>query len=211
MRERRRLVDVGDRELQLLGQVRDLLDDLAEGALHVAGERLELVAFCEHVGHRLDPGDEVRLLGDVVAQPHPVGGLNEDPDRAVGNLEHPRDDADDADVVELVGTGLLDLGVAGGDHHQRPLAGEDVVDELHRALEPDRERGQRVRVGNGVLQRQDRQRGGQRLLGPGADRLVEIGRLDHLDRVGHHSPGSIGTRRVTCPASGSSTRRIPSS
>ncbi len=42
VRERRGVVDVGDRELELLGQVGDLLDDLGEGALDVAGQRLEL-------------------------------------------------------------------------------------------------------------------------------------------------------------------------
>ncbi len=42
--ERRRVVDVGDRHLQLLRQVGDLLDDLREGALDVAGQRLQLGA-----------------------------------------------------------------------------------------------------------------------------------------------------------------------
>ena len=40
--ERRGLVEVGDGELKLLGQVGDRLDDLAEGALDVAGQGLEL-------------------------------------------------------------------------------------------------------------------------------------------------------------------------
>ena len=60
VRERRGVVDVGDRELQLLGQIRDLLDDLAEGALDVAGQRLELGRRLDHVGHRLDPRDQIR-------------------------------------------------------------------------------------------------------------------------------------------------------
>ncbi len=66
--------------------------------------------------------DQVRLLGDELAEPHPLGRLDEDPDRPVGDLEHPGDDAGDADPLELIGTGLLELGVSGGDHHQRPLA-----------------------------------------------------------------------------------------
>ena len=48
--ERRRVVDVGDRQLQLLRQVGDLLDDLREGALDVAGQRLQLRARLDHVG-----------------------------------------------------------------------------------------------------------------------------------------------------------------
>ena len=48
--ERRGVLDVGDRELELLGQVGDLLDDLAEGALDVAGQRLQLGALLDDVG-----------------------------------------------------------------------------------------------------------------------------------------------------------------
>ena len=63
-----------------------------------------------------------------------------------------------AHVVELVGAGLLDLGVARGDHHEHPVAAQHVVHELDRALLADRQRGERVGEGHGVLQRQHRQR-----------------------------------------------------
>ena len=75
----------------------------------------------DHVGQLGDPRDQVGLLGDVGAEPHPLGPLDEDAQRAVGDLEHAGDDADDADLVEVVGPGLLVLGVAGGDH--RPASG----------------------------------------------------------------------------------------
>ena len=42
VRERRRVVEVGDRHLQLLGQVRDLLDDARERLLDVAHQRGQL-------------------------------------------------------------------------------------------------------------------------------------------------------------------------
>ena len=76
--ERRRVVDVGDRHLQLLRQVGDLLDDLREGALDVAGQRLELGARLDHVGQLGDPRDQVGLLGDVGRRAHPLGPLDED-------------------------------------------------------------------------------------------------------------------------------------
>ena len=139
--ERRRVVDVGDRHLQLLGQVGDLLDDLREGALDVAGQRLQLGALLDHVGQLGDPRHQVGLLGDVGAEPDPLGALDEDAQRAVGDLEHAGDDADDADVVEVVGAGLLVLGVAGGDHDQHPVGAEHVVDQLDRALLADRAAG----------------------------------------------------------------------
>ena len=73
--ERGGVVDVGDGHLQLLGQVGDLLDDLREGALHVAGKGLQLGPVLDHVGQLLDPRHEVGLLGDV--GPVGVGGVDE--------------------------------------------------------------------------------------------------------------------------------------
>ena len=179
--ERRRVVDVGDRHLQLLGQVGDVLDDLGEGALHVAGQRLQLGPLLADVGQLGDPGDEVGLLGDVGAELHPLRSLDEDAQGAVGDLQHAGDDADDADAVEPVGPRLLVLGVAGGDHRQHPVGAEHVVDQLDRALLADRERGQRLGIGDGLAQRQDRQRVGQRLVG--ADRVLGVERrLDHFER-----------------------------
>ena len=61
--ERRRVVDVGDRHLQLLRQVGDLLDDFREGALDVAGQGLELGAGLDHVGQLGDPRHQVGPLG----------------------------------------------------------------------------------------------------------------------------------------------------
>ena len=221
MGERRGVVDVGHGELQLLRQVGDLLDDLREGALHVARQRLELGSWIDHVGQRLDPRHQVGLVGHVVAHPHPFGALDEDSDRPVGDLEHPRDDARDPDVVELVGPGLIHLRVAGGNQDQRPLPGEHLVDELDRALLPDRQRRQGIRIRDHLPEGEHRQRRGQRLALALQDRRLDIGRLDHLDRrptitrLGHppYSFVSIGTCRLARPLerSGSATRRTPSS
>ena len=90
----------------------------------------------DHVGQRLDPRHQVGLLGDVVAEPDPLGPLDEDADRPVRDLEHPRDDPDHAHVVELVGAGLLVRGVRGGDQDEHPFAAEHVVDEPDRARLP---------------------------------------------------------------------------
>ena len=211
--ERRRVVDVGDRHLQLLRQVGDLLDDLREGALDVAGQRLQLGAGLDHVGQLGDPRHQVGLLADVGVEPDPLGPLDEDAQRAVGDLDHAGDDADHADLVEVVGAGLLVLGIARGDHDQHPVAAEDVVDELDRALLPDRQRRQRLREGDGVAQRQHRQRLGQRLVG--ADRVLGVERRvdDFEDRMALHHLRPIGTRRVVSPGSrsGSSIRSTPSS
>ena len=61
----------------------------------------------DHVGRLGDARDQVGLGGDVVADLHPLGAVHEDAQRAVGHLEHARHHARHADVVELVGPGLL--------------------------------------------------------------------------------------------------------
>ena len=224
VRQGRGFVDIGHRQLELLRQVWDRLDDLGEGALDVPGERLELGGGLEHVRHRLDPRHEVRLLTDIALDPDPLGALDEDAKGAVGDLHHPGDGAGNAHPVEVVRAGRVVLGIAGGDHRQHPVAGEDVVDEIDRALLAHRERRQRVGVGDGLPQRQDRQCVGERL-GAG-DRVFDVGDLHDLELggldVGHcqlpfpvwggYSARSIGTWRAACGTRvGSSTLRIPSS
>ena len=161
--------------------------------------------------------DEVGLAAAPAVDLHALRALDEHPQRAVGHLEHARDDADDADVVELLRAGLLELGLTAGDHDEHPVAGEHVVDELDRALLADRQRRQRLGERDGLAQRQDRQRLGQRLAQPDLD-LARPGAVG--DDVDHGSsisgrgapPRSIGTLRMCdCgSASGSSTRRMPS-
>ena len=110
--ELRRVVEVRDRHLQLLGQVGHLLDDAREGRLHVAVERLELRRRLDYVGRLLDAGDQVGVGRDEVPDLDALGTVHEDAQRSVGDLEHPRHDARDADAVEIVGAGLLGLRVA---------------------------------------------------------------------------------------------------
>ena len=199
--ERARVVDVGDSHLQLLRQVGDLLDDLREGALDVAGEGLELGARLDLVGLLGDPRDQVRLVGDEVVEADALGRLDEDPQGAVGDFDHPLDHADDADAVEVGRVGSSLSGVARGDHHQHPVATEHVVDELDRARLADRERGDRVGEGDRVAQRQDRQRLRHRH-GAAQDVLGVERRLDDLERGrALHQGRSIGTRWVVAPAS----------
>ena len=167
--ERGGVVDVGDGDLQLLGQVRDLLDDRGERRLHVAHERGELGRRCVvELGDLLDLGREVGLLLRPAHDADAAAALHEQAQRAVGHAQHARDDADDADVVEVVRAGRLEVGLARRDHHQRAVAREDVVDEADRALLADGERGQRVGERDRLAQRQDGRDGGHR--GPGVDR-----------------------------------------
>ena len=221
--QRARVLDVGDGDLQLLGQVRHGLDDLRERLLHAAHERGQLERLLDDVGQLGDLGDEVRDLALPAVDPHALGALHEQPQRPVGDLQHPRDDADDADLVEVRRARLLEVGLAAGDHDEHAIAGEHVVDELHRPLLADRQRRQRVGERHGLAQRQDRQR--RRQLARDADLdLVCRAVADDVDHgslpsgscssgaVVTEPPRSIGTlrARASTSASGSSTRRIPS-
>jgi hypothetical protein len=190
VRELRRVVHVRDRHLELLREVWQLLDDPRERGLDVAHERLELGRGDHLVGRLRDAGDEVWLGGHEVAELDPLAALDEDADRAVRNLEHPRHHPDDADAVEVVRAGLLVVRVLRRDHDEHPVAAEHVVHEPDRALLTDRERHHGVGERDAVAQRKDRQRLRERCLD------VDLGRLAvhgwHVD--GHES--EICTRRT---------------
>ena len=159
--ERARVVDVRGGELQLLGQIRRETDDARELALHVADERFDLGPLDQHVGYGLELGDEVRVDGDAFCDPHAMQAADEDALRPVGDLDHLVDDRDRPDLVDVVPVGRLDRGVLGGDQGEQAVAGDDVVDQAHRALLPDRKRGHRLREDDHLLERQHRQDGRQ--------------------------------------------------
>ena len=219
------LVEVRDGQLELLGQIRDRLDDLGEGALDVAGERLELGRGLEHVRHGLDLRHQVGLLAHVVADADPANALDQDAKGAVGHLHHPGDGPGDADAVEVVGPGRVVLGVPRSDHREHPVAGEDVVDEVNRALLADRERRQGVGIGDRLPQRENRQCVGSGSVRPAASSTSGISTTSSwgvstsaivsalpAGRVRYSAGRSIGTRRaVRGKRVGSATLRIPSS
>ena len=178
-------------------------------------------ALLDDVRRLGDAGDEVGLLGDPLLDLHALAALDEDAQRPVGHLEHARDGADHADAVELAGRGRLRLRVAAADHHELAVAGQHVVDQLDRALLPDRQRRQRVGERDGVAQRQHGQHVGRRRR---AHRHRADAVAERLDVDGHGAPpssspalrrrrpGSIGTVRGSAgPAIGSSTTSMPSS
>ena len=175
--ERARVVDVRRRELQLLGQVRRHPDDPAELGLDVPRQRLDVGRVGDDVGELLELADEVRLVPDRLAEADPLQPLDEDPQRAVGHLDHLVDDRGGADLVEVVRSRAARgprPRSADGQEREHPVARDDVVDQLDRPLLADRERRHRLGEDDGLLQRQDREpRGGleRRLLGGELRRL----------------------------------------
>ena len=211
--EHHRVVDVGDHDLQLLGQVGHLADDAREGALDVAGQGLELGALAHSVARMLDLGDEVGLGGHPLLHAHARAALDEDAQRPVGQAHHPRDRPQHADRVQLVGAGRLDLRVATGDQHDRPVAAQNVVDELEAARLADVERNDQIGERHRVAQREHAQPRGK-TAEPILLIVVGLARRSPDVDDGHWpSPLWIGTSRRGSwrPTSGSSTRSIPSS
>jgi hypothetical protein len=211
-REGARILDVGHRDLQLLGQVGHLLDDLGERAQDVALQGDELRGLLHDVGQLGDVRDEIGVLLIPGVELHALGALDEDPQRAVGDLEHARDGADDAHVVELVRTRYLVLGLPRSDHDEHPVARQHVVDEPDGALLADGQRHERVGQGHGLAQREHGQAGRKARAAPDLHVLGSAGSFVGRDLDHGVASTSIGTwreRRSGC-ASGSSTRRIPS-
>ena len=155
--ERCRVVDVRGRELQLFGQVRRHPDDVGELLLHRARERFHLGRFRDDLRQVLQLGDEIGLVLDLLDEPDPLDALDEDPQRPVGHLDHLVDDRDGADAVEVIPARRVGLLVLDREKREHPLAGDDVVDQLDRALLADGERRHRLGEDDGLLQRQDRE------------------------------------------------------
>ena len=186
VRERARLVHVCRRELELGREIRDEGDQAAELVLDAAGQRLELGRLLDHVGYVGELADQVRLVLDSALKLDAADPLDEDPQRSVGDADHLVHDRGSADLVEVVPAGLLRVAIPNGDESQHPIGRDDVVHELDRALLADRERRDRLREDDSVLERQDRQRRGN----------LDVGRLELLVEVELAHACTIW--RVTC-------------
>ena len=154
VRQHAGVVDVGDHDLELLGQVRNLLDDVRERVLHVAHQRGQLGGVLHHVRRLGDLGDQVRLGPHPAHDPDARAALDQNAQRAVGDADHPRHHAENADVVQIVGGGRLGVGVAARHHRDRAIAPEHLVDQLDAPRLADVERDEHVRERDRVPQRQ---------------------------------------------------------
>src|SRR5205085_3622942 len=87
----------------------------------------------------------------------PAHPLDEDAQRPVGDADHLVDHRGGPDLVEVVPARLVDIGISDRHEREQPLAVDRVLDQLHRSVLADRERGHRLREDHRLLQREDRQ------------------------------------------------------
>ena len=152
--ERRRVVDVGCRQLQLVGQVGHQLDDAGVDRDEVSLQRLELGARHDDVGQVVDRGGEVRLLGNEVVDLYAPDALGDDAQRPVGGFDHLLNGRQHADSVHVGRPRLLDIRPLGRDQADLLVAAQDVVDEIHGARLAYGERGHGVGEDHRVFQGQ---------------------------------------------------------
>ena len=102
--------DVGGERLQVVRQQRRQRHDLLEVALDVAlqGVDLEVILVAQLVVGDGDDSPQVRARLDEAIELHAREALNDQPEAAVGQLEHLVDVGDGADGVEVVLHRLFD-------------------------------------------------------------------------------------------------------
>ena len=154
-----RLGDVHRQRLQIVGQQRRQRHDLLEVRLDVPGERVDLepVGVVGVLGRRADARAQVGLGRDDLVEREPREPLHDEPQAAVGQLEHLVNVRRGADRVQVVLPRLLHGRVALGEDRDQLAVGDRIVDEPHRALARDRQRHERIRKEDRVPKRENRQ------------------------------------------------------
>ena len=157
-------VMLDDERLQVVGQQRRQRHDLLEVALDVALQRidLEMILVAQQLVGRGDRGPQVRPGLDDPVEADAGQALDDQPQAAVGQLEHLVDVRGRADRIEVFLQRLFDRRLTLGEHADHPAGRGRLVDQAHRGLPGHRQRHERIRKQHGVPERQDRQLGRNR-------------------------------------------------
>ena len=196
--------DVGGERLEVVGQQRRQRDDLLEIALDVALERvdLEVILVAALVGGHGDRGAQVRPGLDDAIERDALDALHDQPQAAVGQLEHLVDVGRGADRIQVFLQRLFDRGLALREDADQLAGGVGLFDQAHRCLARDRQRHERIGEQDGVAERQYRQFGGnlERPFGVRRDSSPD-GRSSSLSVIGIGPPvaGQL-TRSCVSPA-----------
>ena len=155
VRQHHRIGDVRDLHLHLARRLRKIRKQLLEESGKITLHRDELFVLDGRVGQlgvgRNHVGRDLRELLD----PEDLLTGNDAPQRAVGNLQHLLNDADRADALHVVGTGILDLAVAQNGQSDRLSFAQRLFDELNSGLLDDRQRNDGMGKQHRLLKRQN--------------------------------------------------------
>jgi hypothetical protein len=160
-----RVVDVGGHGDDLGREVLQR-EQLFETQPHRAHQRLRLDAPVAAVVRRVQPArahPQRALLLDEGVDPRLGQSLHQHLHAAVGQSQDAHHHHDRSHAVQVVGLGILDLGIALREQQHQPVAGHRVLDGGDRPLPNHEERKNHVGKHHHVPQRQDRQLLGNRV------------------------------------------------
>ncbi len=153
---------VGRQRLQIVGQQRRQRHHLLEVRLDVAQQRvdLEVVGVVDGFDGRRDASLQIRTRLRHTVEGQARQSLDNQPQAAVGQLEHLVDVAGGTDAVQIRLLRLLHRGIALGKDANQLARGYGFVNQPDGAFPRHRERHERIREKHGVPQRQNRQLAG---------------------------------------------------
>jgi hypothetical protein len=159
------LLDAGERGEDLRRHLAVELHVLLELRDHRAHQHVHLAlvvgfALAEHAGLGGEEISRDQLL-DLCA----LDALDQHLDGAVGQLQQLQDRRDGADVVEVLGSGIVHVGLALREQQDLLVHLHGLLERDYRALAADEQRDDHVRVHDHVAQRQHRQRVWRRVAG----------------------------------------------
>ena len=151
-------------------QIFDDDHDVRNQHLAEADDPFDLLLHGSHDGFALEGGARGLGFGDFLDPDGIIGigldvsgdlglgeALHQNLDPLVGQLQHPHDDADGADRVDVVRRGVLDVEGLLRREEDHPVARERRLDGLDRHLAADEQRQHHVRKHDDVAHRQQRQ------------------------------------------------------
>ena len=145
-----------DHVLDFDGQCASRLGKAMGEVLNVGDEGPSLgrrrLGFVERFGH---DGEETGLIGKITDL-DPADTLQDDL-HVSGRLAFGRDDRDErADVMEILGPGIVGIGIAVSGHDKPPVRGQGVIDGAYRPGTPDEQGYDVAREDDDIFQRQER-------------------------------------------------------
>ena len=162
-------------DFDLVGERGREADDLLEELAGVAGERGQLDGVFHHVGEQLDARAQIRLLADEFLELKAPQAFDEDAHGVVGELQHLEHAARAAVGPQLVGLGLLHLGLGLEHEAHEAVAADHIVNELDALCGLDEQRRDHAGEEHDVREAEDGQHVGQRLRARAEERGVAPG------------------------------------